>query len=339
MYMNILFRVEATKEFGLGHLTRCLALADKFVELNDDVDITFITSSNSVSEIANRIGFKVIHLPLYDNVAGELNYYKSKLNKAIFVTDIPNIHESYLKALKKNNCLVVSLDDESDTVFHSDILIKPNINPNVSHFYSSDTQYYEGAKYVILKKEFEKYAEKMKIRNEYPKSLFLCFGGSDNNNITRKIVNVVKKTNLNSTVVIGSLYPYKDELLKSIEGYDNVDIKRDVNNIDEFIYNADLAIISGGTLLYETAAVGTPSIIICQNQDQNDESELFAKNKAAINLGLFNRICEDVIRNTILGLMSDCNTRTLLIKNAKKFIDIKGADRIVKIIIKEFSRR
>ena len=335
--MNILFRVEATKELGLGHLTRCLALADKFMELNEDVDITFITSSNLVCEIANRNGFKVIHLPLHDNVAGELNYYKSKLNKAICVTDIPNIHESYLKALKKNNCLVVSLDDESDTVFYySDILIKPNINPNVSHFYSSDTQYYEGAKYVILKKDFEKYAKKMKIGNEYPKSLFLCFGGSDNNNITLKIVNVVKKTNLNSTVVIGSLYPYQDELLKSIEGYDNVDIKIDVNNIGKFIYSADLAIISGGTLLYETSALGTPSIVICQNQDQNDESKFFAKNKAAINLGLFDRIGEGVIKNTILELISDCNTRKLLNKNATKLIDTNGADRIVQIILKEF---
>ena len=337
--MNILFRVEATKELGLGHLTRCLVLAEKFRELRNDVDISFITASDSVKRAANHYGFKVFCLPRIYNNVDELKCYGSKLNGSICVTDIPNIPENYLKTLKLRGCLVVSLDDESDTVFYSHILIKPNLNPNVNHSYSSETQYYEGPKYVILKKELKTYAEKMKLVNEYPKSLFVCFGGSDNNNITQKVVNLVKNFDLNSTIIIGSLYSYQDELLKSIKGLDNIDVKRDVSDIGEFICDADMAIISGGTLLYETAALGTPSIVVCQNKDQTDESNFFAKNRAAINLGLFDKIGEDVIKNTILELMSDCNARKLLSKNAKKLIDTNGADRIVQIILKEFSRR
>jgi spore coat polysaccharide biosynthesis predicted glycosyltransferase SpsG len=337
--MNILFRVEATKELGLGHLTRCLVLAEKFSELYNDADILFISASNSVEKTAISHGFKVICLPLTDINTDEIKYYESKLSDSICVTDIPNIPENYLKALKMNDCLVVSLDDESYTMFCSDILIKPNLNPNISHSYSSETQYYGGPKYVILKRELGMYAEKTKCVNECPESVFVCFGGSDHNNVTQKVVNVVKKINSNFTVIIGLLYSYQDELLDSIKGLDNVDVKKDVSDIGELIYNADLAIISGGTLLYETAALGTPSIVICQNHDQNDESNFFAENNAAINLGLFDRITENVIKNTILELISDCNTRTFLSKNAKKLIDTNGADRIVQMILKEFLKR
>ena len=336
--MKILFRVEATPELGSGHLMRCLALAEKFRQLISNVYITFITSSNAVSEQVKSYDYKLINLPSSKNMVEEIGYYEKYLKKAIFITDISDISEGYLKTLKKKVCLLVSIDDSSDTVFYSDILINPNLNPSINHSYSSRTQYYSGAKYIILKKAFEKYAVKKKRLRRGVKSLFICFGGSDRNNITKKIVNMIREMDVNITVVIGIMYPYYNELVKDIKEHVNIQIKRNAHNMDELIYDADLAIISGGTLLYETCAIGTPAIVICQNREQNRESEFFAENNATINLGIFDNINEDTARNTILKLNSDYGTRQLLSKNAKQLIDGRGADRIVNIILKRVFR-
>lgn len=337
--MKILFRLEATPELGSGHLMRCLALAEKLKESISNVDITFITSSNAVGEQVKSYDYKLINLPPSKNVVEEIRYYEKYLKKAIVITDIPDISEDYLKTLKKEVWLLVSIDDGSDTVFYSDILINPNHNPNINYSYSSKTQYYSGAKYVILKKAFEKYAVKKKRLRREVKSLFICFGGSDRNNITKKILNMIREMDVNITVVIGMMYPYYNELVKDIKEHINIQIKRDAHNMDELIYDADLAIISGGTLLYETCAVGTPAIVICQNEEQNRESEFFAKNNASINLGMFDNINEDTARNTILKLISDYDTREQLSKNTKQLIDGKGADRIVNIILGEYVER
>jgi len=337
--MKILFRVEATPELGSGHLMRCLALAEKLKESVSDVDITFITSSNAVSEQVKSYDYKLINLPSSKNMIEKIRYYEKYLKKAIFITDTPDIPDGYLKTLKKKVCLLVSIDDGSDTIFYSDILINPNLNPNINHSYSLRTQYYSGAKYVILKKAFEKYAVKKKQIKRGVKSLFICFGGSDRNNITQKIVNMIREMDVNITVVIGMMYPYYNELVKDLKEHRNIQIKRDAHNMDELIYDADLAITSGGTLLYETCAIGTPAIVICQNQEQNRESEFFTENNAAINLGSFDNINEDIARDTVIKLISDYDKRELLSKNARQLIDGRGADRIVNIILKEYLER
>lgn len=337
--MKILFRVEATPELGLGHLMRCLALAEKFKESVSNTNIVFITSSSAAGEQIKRYGYKLINLSSSKNMVEEIEYYKKYLKKAIFITDIPDISEDYLRTLKKKVCSVVSIDDGSDTVFYSDILISPNLNPNINHKYSSRTQHYSGAKYVILKKAFEKYGIKKKQIKREAKSLFICFGGSDRNNITQKVVNIIQNMDINILIVVGIMYSYYNELVKDIKEYRNIQIKRNAHNMDELIYDADLAIISGGTLLYETCAVRTPAIVICQNREQNRESEFFAENNAAINLGTFDNINEDTARNTILKLISDYDKRELLSKNARQLIDGRGADRIVNIILKEYLER
>ena len=337
--MKILFRVEATPELGSGHLMRCLVLAEGLKGSTSDVDITFITSSNVVDEQVKSCDYKLINLPSSKNMVKEIEYYEKYLKKAIFITDIPNIPDDYLKTLKKSVGLVVSIDDGSDTIFYSDILINPNLRSNVNHKYSSETRYYSGGKYVILKKAFGKYAVKKKQIKREVKSLFVCFGGSDKNNITKKVMDIIQNMDINLLIVVGIMYPYYNELVKDINDYRNIQIKRNAHNMDELIYDADLAVISGGTLLYETCAVGTPAIVICQNGEQNRESEFFAENNAAINLGTFDNINEDTGRNAILKLISDYDKRELLSKNARQLIDGRGADRIVGIILKECLRK
>lgn len=333
--MKILFRVEATPELGSGHLMRCLVLAEGLKESISNVDITFITSSNVVAEQVKSCDYRLINLSSSKNMVKEIEYYEKYLKKAIFITDIPNIPGDYLKTLKKSVGSVVSIDDGSDTIFYSDILINPNLRSNVNHKYSSETQYYSGGKYVILKKAFGKYAVKKKQIKQEVKSLFVCFGGSDKNNMAKKVMNIIQNMDINLLIVVGIMYPYYNEIVKDINDYRNIQIKRNAHNMDELIYDADLAVISGGTLLYETCAVGTPAIVICKNVEQNRESEFFAKNNAAINLGMFDNINEDTCRNAILKLISDYDKRELLSKNAKQLIDGRGADRIVGIILKE----
>ena len=336
--MKILFRVEATPELGSGHLMRCLVLAERLKESISNIDITFITSSSIVDEQVKSCDYKLINLPSSKDIIKEIEYYEKYIKNAIFITDIPNIPDDYLKTLKKSVGSVISIDDGSDTIFYSDILINPNIYSNVNHKYSSETQYYSGGKYVILKKAFGKYAVKKKQIKREVKSLFVCFGGSDKNNITKKVMNIIRNMDINLLIAVGIMYPYYKEIVKDIKDYRNIQIKRNVHNIDELIYDADLAVISGGTLLYETCAVGTPAIVICQNREQNRESEFFAENNAVINLGIFDNINEVICRNTIIKLISDFNKRKLLSKNAKQLIDERGADRIVGIILKEIQK-
>lgn len=118
-----------------------------------------------------------------------------------------------------------------------------------------------------------------------------------------------------------------------IEHNKNYLLYKAVSNLAKILWWSDLAIISGGTLMYEACILGTPTITICQNQ--NKESEFFAQNNAVINLRIFNNINKNTIPKAILELISDYKRRKQLSKNAKQLMPLKGTSRIADITLKE----
>ena len=91
--------------------------------------------------------------------------------------------------------------------------------------------------------------------------------------------------------------------------------------------------------MYEACALGTPAIVISQNQGQDDEARLFAQEGAIFNLGQHSEINDSEIEDTIKAVLSNKSLRDSLSQKARKLIDPFGAERITKVIIEDFVQR
>ena len=106
------------------------------------------------------------------------------------------------------------------------------------------------------------------------------------------------------------------------------------------LYNScDTAIISGGGLLYESCALAIPSIALAQEQEQHEETKLFAKKKATIRPKDGMYADDQSIMSSVEELLFDATIRSELITNSQKCVSRSGSKLVAKTIINSYSRK
>lgn len=265
--MKICIRADGGRYIGMGHIMRTLVLAKEFKSRGCEVfyacrvDKPLSEKYNAGIEKIKLEGFEVVEIE-----ENKLKEHIKSINADCIITDSYCVDEEYFNILKKKFKVSGCLDDENICeYFNVDFLINQNPYAEALNYkVSSCTKMLLGTKYVILRDEFRNIKEKN--ISKYIKDIMITVGGSDNNNLSEKIIKNFKNLEeYNFHLVIGSGFIYKDELKK----YENNNVKLYENAImSKLMEKCDVAISSCGTTLYELAACGTPTIgiVVADNQ-------------------------------------------------------------------------
>lgn len=141
---------------------------------------------------------------------------------------------------------------------------------------STNTLYCYGPKYWVLRPEFLEYKKRGKTLQAEPARILLAFGGSDPSNLTSAVLDELLDLDkiFSIDVILGGHFGYEDRLAGVLEKHSakkaNVAIHRNINNVAELMYRADLAITAAGMSMFEALCVGAPVIVIPQDQLQRD---------------------------------------------------------------------
>jgi len=276
---NILIRCDASHKIGMGHITRCLVLAEEFRTLNYNIYFAMKEYKFGIN-IATKHNFEVL-------IASENNFnYNNWIqtivdekNINIFIGDIRDgLPIQTIEELKIKNILTVAIDEPSDYRKACDMCFYPPV-PQVDdiNWNGFNGKIYKGWEYIILKPEF--YIDYKKEKNTVP-NILVMMGGTDPYNLTLGIIESLLhlKEDVNICVVIKK--DHSDyEHIKNINK--KVLIYSDINNMAEFLVKIDFGIISFGVTAYELLAMQIPAIHICLDDDHWSSSELFEKENFA----------------------------------------------------------
>lgn len=270
MTFKIAFLVEGGLEMGMGHVYRSLALAE---ELRDKGEICFLTSSGH--EIMGKIsenGFKAINLKSDVDILAHL----VELEPKIIIIDKLEVQEGFIKKLRELvDAKLVIFGNLSGANKYADIVVNAHVGSDFRNrrVVDPDTQtlYFYGPRYFILRREFHSLKTGKKGRNKFQRIL-LIFGGADPSNLTSKVLRklLLMKEDFKIDVLVGPLFPYLadlEDLIKSYPGK-NVSVYRDVRNVAAFMVDSDLVITSPGSSMYEALFIGIPVIAISQSEFQ-----------------------------------------------------------------------
>lgn len=263
--MNICIRADGGSQIGMGHIMRTLVLA-KELNINHNVFYacrvdTPLTIKYSLGiEKVKKEGFKVIQIN-----ENELKQKIKMLNADCIITDSYDVDEDYFNILKENFKISGCLDDEKICeYFNVDFLI--NQNPyaeSLDYRVNNNTDLMLGCRYAILRKEFRNVVLKQICKTI--QKIMLTVGGSDNYNLTEKILCTLEEFDGIVDVVVGPAFIFVDELKK----YENEKVRLHYNaDMSELMKKCDLAISSCGSTLYELAVSQVPTIgiVVAENQ-------------------------------------------------------------------------
>lgn len=348
--LNLVFRVDGNTQVGMGHLMRCLALAQAMKEITN-VTILFITKGykESVTLISQkRWLLKAISPSLSETE--ELDWVTNLLEKFkpdVVVTDLPYTTEEYLRRLKRYGRLMVSIDDLALATHCADLVISGYLSAKFKKYRTTNpnTKFLIGPEYLMLQKNFEKMNRVRRKIRKNARDVLVTLGGADPKNLTTKVARALSQINqnLNVTIVLGPAYTHHKELRKLLKELKTSKVKfrirSNVKNMAKLMMETDIAITAGGETAYELAAVGIPSINISQVEHQCLNAQELERVGAVINLGLGSKVSESQISNTVVRLLRDKSLKQKMSLAGKRLVDGKGAKRVAEIIIKTLKKQ
>jgi len=340
MEKNLFIRVDASPEIGIGHIMRCLTLAQ---ELKNNFDkIIFLTQKDSGDFIGTimKNKFEVIFIPTTNNdpdiIKNLITTYSE--NKNFLLIDHYDIDSNFESSLKNIFERIFVIDDLANRKHDCDLLIDQNyyrdLNQRYEKLIQNGTITLLGPKYAIIRPEFRKINKKDIKKNSQIKKILVSFGGSDPTNECKKALDALCSIENSKfeIVVVAGIYNHKFEQLKKLyEKYSNIKIYRHVNDLSRLMLNSDLFIGAGGTTTWERFYMGLPSIVTIISDDQKESIEFLSDMGHIINLGLAKNVTSKTYIQTLQKPNSDLMYNMSL--HNQKLVDGNGSNRIKKQII------
>jgi UDP-2,4-diacetamido-2,4,6-trideoxy-beta-L-altropyranose hydrolase len=286
MKNDLLIRADGSTEIGLGHLVRCMSLAQI---LEEDYNIEFVCK-----QIPEKIEHELKKETFRLNKIEDDSSFLDSLNSEITVVlDGYHFDLQYQKKIKQSGSKLVIIDDLHSHKFHADLII--NHAPGVTeNDYSAEpyTKFALGPDYALLRSSFLQVAKKdRKARDN--SSIFICFGGSDVKNLTQSVYEVVcnfdqfKKIN----IVTGSAYKFHNQILKHVSKDDKVKYHHAIDEemMLELMLTSGIAFVPCSGILFEALASGNICISGIYNDNQQEVYKGFKSLNAIIDSGTFKK--------------------------------------------------
>ncbi len=265
-----IIRVDASESIGLGHLTRCILIAN-FIK-NKNYDVVFFTTQSLSQSIIELEGFKCHRVgglaPDFMEPYSSFSVIADINSDAIFNNKLE--YSNYLKNLGRNAELLITLEDLINYPYCSDVVIIPYCGADKLKLKNGcKTKYLIGSTYFPLRDEFK---DDSFIVSKSATKILVTMGGSDPEKITLKVLNSINKLDklFDITVILGRASNILDKDINNImNNYMGLHrVLRDVKNITKQMLECDIAITNSGLTKYELSALGIPSVIISNNKQQ-----------------------------------------------------------------------
>ncbi|UCB58130.1 MAG: UDP-2,4-diacetamido-2,4,6-trideoxy-beta-L-altropyranose hydrolase [Thermoplasmatales archaeon] len=334
MNETIAFRFDAASNIGIGHLMRCLALAEELIKRGNKCVFLTKTIEEKLIKKIQKAGCIYEKLPKELDI---LNDVKNLISYCIkneirwVVIDHYGIETYYLENLKKQNLNVLSVDDTANTFYPSDIVINQNIGAEKLNFLTSDkTKLLLGTNYVLMRNELLK--RHLKKPKKEVKNILITLGGTDPDNFILKVLKNLEDIDqkIKRTVILGPFNKNNDKIEKYKKNTNqNIEIIRSPEDITDAYLNSDIAISAGGTSSYELAYFGIPNIIITVADNQENIAYEMNKEQVSISIGRKPEFKPEILKNNIKTLIDNHSLRSKMSEKGKKLIDGKGKIRVV----------
>ena len=306
--MNILIRCDGSTEIGMGHIIRCLALADELKEQHGS-NIYFAIRRSTLGK--NRIKD---YYPILESFEEDFDYAGwlidciEKVEAQILILDArDNLALAQLKQIKKYTKIkVITIDDPEDKRLAADMAFYPPVPQlDTMNWEGFNGSLYIGWEYVVLRKEFSKFYPRPE--NTIPNVLVLM-GGSDEHNMTEFVIDCLDlvENPIYVNIILGPGYNYSERLKQRLKSVKNrYTIYENPNSIAKIMSLSDMAVISFGQTAYELVSLKVPTIQISLTNDHFNSSMLFQNVGVGVSVGQFSEVTKEKIVEYVQYFLSD----------------------------------
>jgi len=346
--LRMLIRTDASPKRGLGHLTRCLALALEFRARGWQVYFCVDTGGYPLPALLRRNGFVATALRFKSprRVGGEDLRQVLKLGerlraKAVLV-DSYSITPAYLRQLTASGHFVIRLDDLARQPAPAHVIINGNIGAErLRYRCPPGTLVLAGNRFALIRPEIRVLRERFghpPIRWRASRVL-ICLGGSDPSGQSLRVLRWLDMVpgEFSVNVLVTSYFHRLDEFRQLARSRKrSVRIHCEPRNVGCVMRGCDFAVTAAGITSYELACLGVPFLVWKLYPNQQYAHKYLAGRGVALNAGQRGRHAAPFFVNQFRRLMNSRSLRRQLQRRAFLAFDGRGPERVVRTVTRTF---
>lgn len=339
---QVLIRCDGGAEIGLGHVMRCLSLAQ---HLRDHfaTGIQFVikasadTNDTAAVDLLEHHMFTPIVIAPDKSEEDVINSVLADKTYHGVIWDIrTDLSATYIKSLRDAGLICVCIDDPSDRRLQCDLCFYPPV-PQVEamSWAGFDGTRHCGWDWILLNPSFTRTQPDVEHSPTAIMKILVCMGGADPNGMVFTALDALARITapFHVHIVLGQSFRHEDRV-KSILAAAPFDatVHSHVHDMAALMRRMDLAIASFGVTAYELAASAVPSILLGLTPDHVQASEALVEAGVAFSAGLQDNIDGAFLATHIEAFIRDTHKRARMHEAAQNLNLNNGALNIAREI-------
>lgn len=331
--MKLAFRADASIEIGVGHVMRCLTLAQYMSDRGHEcIFICCDLPGNNIKRISAS-GFQCYALPLSadlerdavaieDQYAPWLGWSRGRdvaLTSAVLEETVPDLlvvdhyalEQGWERQASHYASRVMIMDDLANRSHDCDILLDQNLGKRPGHYQGLVPERCEilaGSMFALLRPEFVRArSASVDRRNRLDHGLrhiLISMGGVDKLDYTGRVLAILNNAgflaHIKVTVILGIDSPHKESIATRVgeaSGDVSLLVDADAGQVAAAMAEADLAIGAAGTTSWERCCLGLPTLLLVMAENQKFAASELTKRGAGVCLEATSNLEEFLVAN------------------------------------------
>lgn len=329
---RVLFRCDGGSATGLGHVRRCLAVAEELVERHGwGASFALQGDENAASLIRDR-GHRIRVEPEDSDqtrwLEAQIEHYRPD---ALVMDTRSAVAADAVAHWSSEGIVTAVLDDASDRRLSADLAFYPPV-PQVGRFDWSRAlgRRLVGWEWVVLDPSFARTCSGDSARDR----LLVSCGGSDPFGVTMKAVRAARAIGsaLRVTAVVGPAFRDINGLVVEIGAVLPGAQVVTAPDMPALMSSSAIAISTFGVTAYELAACGVPAVLVPLDADHAESASAFVEAGIALRTELAGTLGSDELAELAGSLLHDEPQRALMSRTARGLVDGRGAARVARIL-------
>lgn len=336
--MQFVFRVDASSEIGAGHIVRCAALAKGLAGRQHGVRFICRTAVGDLTGWLEQQGFRVDRISVSEassvSAQQEFDLVRTDSHPVCdwLVVDHYGLGldwERRVRPLAKRIFVIDDLGRPHDC----DLLLDQNYrSPRHAQYpghVPAGCDLLLGSRFALLRPEFQAMRDEALARPRTDLRRLLVFmGGSDPTDATSKVLEGVRRADLDTVVdiVVGAGNPHVQSVKRAAAALDRARVHIQTDRMAQLMAEADCGIGAAGSASWERCALGLPALVTILSKDQVAIAQALHEAGAHRLLGFEDDVTAD---DYALGLRNLSSGKLVAMSQSSAAIcDGRGVDRV-----------
>ncbi|MDZ7268730.1 MAG: UDP-2,4-diacetamido-2,4,6-trideoxy-beta-L-altropyranose hydrolase [candidate division KSB1 bacterium] len=338
MSKAIIFRTDGSHTLGVGHVYRCLALAEALHRRGCQACFAVTVTPAAIQALIRQHGHQVEVLAGGAPELTQLAALSERLGTRLICVDSYAADAAYFRALQAAGWRTVCIDDFAGFPIAAGMVINHNAYAaELRYDVPAGARLRLGPRYALLRRQFRE-TRLAALPPATPPYVLVLIGGSDPQQwslrLARSLLAALPAA-VHLVVVAGPATTSLPELQHWSRAHPRLRVLHRPPDLPAVMAGASLAISGAGVTTYELACLGVPSLLLIVADNQRQNAAALGRLGIAQVLGWHEDLQAEEIAARAAVLLENGSERQELAARGRRLVDGAGAERVAGEIVHE----